>query len=61
VILRSSTVAYGPGEPEWVYLARLAYYERRVWVEALENRLCKTYGGMTFVYRVKAIGRSKRT
>jgi hypothetical protein len=60
VILRASSMGSGPGEPEWVRIARDAYYEHRVWLEALENRLCRSDAGMAFVYRVRAIGRVSR-
>jgi hypothetical protein len=60
VILRASSMGSSPGEPEWVRIARDAYYEHRMWLEALENRLCRSDAGMAFVYRVRAIGRVSR-
>jgi hypothetical protein len=52
------TIAAGPIEPAWTRVARENYYARLGWLQALENRICRTDHGLDWLMRVKRIGRT---
>jgi hypothetical protein len=50
---------YGPWEPEGFHHIRDAYWTHRAWVERLETRIQMTDTGLTWLMRVKRIGRRR--
>lgn len=49
----------GPGEPPGFARLRETYWTKRALLDALENRICRTDAGMTWLMRVKQIGKPR--